>query len=146
MFKNKILVKATRSPPASFFLLPLSLASSSSTTDPPLSVELEVLSWKLSRKWRLACIVQPLEVLVVYQVRSSFKSLYKLRIYNMFRSFTRFACSFWCRNLNRIRSIVLFQSLLNLIPPYEWAKFRSCKYILILEIRPGGWTGAVVLE
>lgn len=72
MFKNKILVKATPSPShSSFFLLPLSLPSSSCTTGPPLSVDLEILSWKLSRKWRLACLAQPFDILVVYQVRSS---------------------------------------------------------------------------
>ncbi|KAF3332473.1 SAP domain-containing protein [Carex littledalei] len=72
MFKNKILVKATPSPShSSFFLLPLSLPSSSCTTGPPLSVDLEILSWKLSRKLRLACLTQPFEILVVYQKSQS---------------------------------------------------------------------------
>ncbi|KAJ3702917.1 hypothetical protein LUZ61_006622 [Rhynchospora tenuis] len=72
MFKTKILVKATQSSsPSSFFLLPLSLPSSPSATDPPLSVELEILSWKLSRKWRLACLAQPFEILVVYKKSQS---------------------------------------------------------------------------
>ncbi|XP_078164466.1 uncharacterized protein LOC144559325 [Carex rostrata] len=72
MFKNKILVKTTPSPShSSFFLLPLSLPSSSCTTGPPLSVDLEILSWKLSRKWRLACLTQPFEILIVYQKSQS---------------------------------------------------------------------------
>ncbi|KAJ1686894.1 hypothetical protein LUZ63_018284 [Rhynchospora breviuscula] len=72
IFQNKILVKATQSSsPSSFFLLPLSLPSSPSTTDPPLSVELEILSWKLSRKWRLACLAQPFEILLVYKKSQS---------------------------------------------------------------------------
>ncbi|KAJ3674162.1 hypothetical protein LUZ60_006154 [Juncus effusus] len=82
MFKNKILVKATGSSSSSssspLFLLPLSLRSSSSSpsssspppeseSDPSLSIQLEALCWKLSRRWGLACLPQPSQILLLYR-------------------------------------------------------------------------------
>ncbi|EHA8590502.1 hypothetical protein COCNU_scaffold019532G000060 [Cocos nucifera] len=70
MFRNKILVRVA--PPdalssSPFLLLPLSISLPFSPPSPSLSIELETLCWKLSRRWRLACLPQTSEIFIVYQ-------------------------------------------------------------------------------
>ncbi|XP_020089310.1 uncharacterized protein LOC109710911 [Ananas comosus] len=69
MFRNKILIRASPSSSSNLFLLPLSLSLSLSAPLPPptLSLDLETLCWKLSRQWRLACLLQPSHILLLYQ-------------------------------------------------------------------------------
>ncbi|XP_026658336.2 uncharacterized protein LOC103701850 isoform X1 [Phoenix dactylifera] len=70
MFRNKILVRVAPHDPLSsspFLLLPLSISLPSSPPSPSLSVELETLCWKLSRRWHLACLPQSSEIFIVYQ-------------------------------------------------------------------------------
>ncbi|XP_073117528.1 uncharacterized protein [Elaeis guineensis] len=70
MFRNKILVRFAPPDPLSsspFLLLPLSISLPSSPPSPSLSVELETLCWKLSRRWHLACLPQTSEIFIVHQ-------------------------------------------------------------------------------
>ncbi|KAM0948922.1 hypothetical protein DsansV1_C06g0064801 [Dioscorea sansibarensis] len=70
MFRNKIMVRASSplfngfSP---FRLLTLSLSSSF----PPLSIDVETLCWKLSRRYRLACLLYSSQILIVYRPSQS---------------------------------------------------------------------------
>ncbi|KAK8941480.1 hypothetical protein KSP39_PZI010208 [Platanthera zijinensis] len=64
MFRNKILVttRLASPSPSSFFLLHLSPSDSSSP------IEIEILCWKLSRRFRLACFhPSPSSIFVIYQ-------------------------------------------------------------------------------
>ncbi|XP_039127929.1 uncharacterized protein LOC120264005 isoform X3 [Dioscorea cayenensis subsp. rotundata] len=49
-----------------FHLLTLSLSSS-----PPLSIDVETLCWKLSRRYRVACLPYSSQILIVYQLSQS---------------------------------------------------------------------------
>ncbi|XP_020705575.2 uncharacterized protein LOC110116374 [Dendrobium catenatum] len=64
MFRNKILVRAYLPSPSfhHFLLVQLSLSDSSSP------IEIEALCWKLSRRWRLACLhPSPSSIFISYQ-------------------------------------------------------------------------------
>nr|CAD1837473.1 unnamed protein product [Ananas comosus var. bracteatus] len=67
MFRNKILIRASPSSSSNLFLLPLSLSLSAPLPPPTLSLDLETLCWKLSRQWRLACLLQRSHILLLYQ-------------------------------------------------------------------------------
>ncbi|KAH0455335.1 hypothetical protein IEQ34_015367 [Dendrobium chrysotoxum] len=64
MFRNKILVRAYLPSPSfhPFVIVQLSLSDSSSP------IEIEALCWKLSRRWRVACLhPSPSSIFVSYQ-------------------------------------------------------------------------------
>ncbi|KAJ0971626.1 hypothetical protein J5N97_019585 [Dioscorea zingiberensis] len=68
MFRNKIFVKASLPSSnglAHFRLLTLTLSLS------PLSIDVETLCWKLSRRWRLACLPHSSQILILYQISQS---------------------------------------------------------------------------
>ncbi|KAH7679507.1 hypothetical protein IHE45_06G063400 [Dioscorea alata] len=75
MFRNKIMVRASSSLSngfSPFHLLTLSLSSSSSSfSSLPLSIDVETLCWKLSRRYGVACLPYSSQILIVHQLYQS---------------------------------------------------------------------------